>query len=150
MEQLVTNMALIIPVCAWVISQLLKVVFLLARERRMDWGLLVRSGGMPSSHTALVCSLATVVAMEQGFGSAAFAISAIVAAVVMYDAAGVRRSVSRQSVVLDRVVRELRERRPFSELERDLRLFIGHSPFQVIVGAAMGIFIAWFWLILSG
>jgi len=143
-------MALIISVCAWVISQLLKVVFLLARERRMDWGLLVRSGGMPSSHTALVCSLATVVAMEQGFGSAAFAISAIVAAVVMYDAAGVRRSVSRQSVVLDRVVRELRERRPFSELERDLRLFIGHSPFQVIVGAAMGIFIAWFWLILSG
>ena len=143
-------MALIIPVCAWVISQLFKVIFLLMRERRMDWGLLVRSGGMPSSHTALVCSLATVVAMKQGFSSVAFAISAIVAAVVMYDAAGVRRSVSRQSVILDRVVRELRDRRPFSELERDLLLFVGHSPFQVIIGAGLGIFTAWLWLTLGG
>jgi len=88
--------------------------------------------------------------MKQGFSSAAFAISAIVAAVVMYDAAGVRRSVSRQSVILDRVVRELRDRRPFSELERDLRLFVGHSPFQVIIGAGLGIFIAWLWLTLGG
>lgn len=105
---------------------------------------------MPSSHTALVCALATAVAMTQGVSSVAFAITAVLAIVVMYDAAGVRRAVSRQSVVLNRIARELREKRPRDEMERDLREFIGHTPFQVIAGAIIGILIAWVWLIVSG
>ena len=56
MYDIITNKALVIPVSAWVISQLVKVFVVLARERRFDWGVLVRSGGMPSSHTALVCA----------------------------------------------------------------------------------------------
>ena len=104
---------------------------------------------MPSSHTALVCSLAAAVAMIQGFGSVAFGITAILAAVVMYDAAGVRQAVSRQSIILNRIVKELRERRPRDEVERELREFIGHTPFQVIAGAALGIFVAWLWLTIS-
>lgn len=150
MYELITNKALVIPICVWAISQLLKVFIVLARERHLDLWFLVRSGGMPSSHTALVCALATTVAMLQGFGSVAFAITAILAAVVMYDAAGVRRAVGRLSVVLNRIVREIVYKRPRSEVERDLREFVGHTPFQVIAGAALGIFIAWLWVFVGG
>jgi len=66
---------------------------------------------------------------------------------VMYDAAGVRQTVSRQSVVLNRLVKEIFERRPFDEVERDIRELIGHTPFQVIIGSILGIFIAWLWLV---
>jgi len=144
------NKALVIPTGAWVISQVLKVLVVLAREKRLELRFLVGSGGMPSSHTALVCSLATVVGMTQGFGSVVFAVVAILAMVVMYDAAGVRRAVGRQSAILNRIVKELLEKRPRDEVERHLREFIGHTPFQVIAGAVLGIFIAWLWLTISG
>jgi len=147
--EVITNKALVIPVSAWVISQLLKVFVVLAREKRFDWWFLVRSGGMPSSHTALVCALAAAVAMMQGFNSIVFAIAAILAIVVMYDAAGVRQAVGRQSKILNRIVKELREKRPRDEVERDLREFIGHTQFQVIAGAILGILIAWVWLTIS-
>jgi len=104
---------------------------------------------MPSSHTALVCALATAVAMIQGFNSVAFAITAILAMIVMYDAAGVRQAVGRQARILNRLVKELRDKRPRDEVERDLREFIGHTQFQVIAGAVLGILIAWVWLTLS-
>jgi len=139
----------VIPVSAWAIAQLIKVFVVLARERRFDWWFLVRSGGMPSAHTALVCALATAVAMMLGFNSVAFAIAAILAMVVMYDAAGVRQAVGRQSRIINRIVKELREKRPRDEVERDLREFIGHTQFQVIAGAILGILIAWVWLTIS-
>ncbi len=150
MYEIITNKALVIPVGVWVISQLIKVFVVLAREKRFDLWFLLRSGGMPSSHTALVCALAMTVGMMQGFNSVAFAIAAILAAVVMYDAAGVRQAVSRQSVILDRIVKELLAKRPRDEVERDLREFIGHTPFQVIAGASLGIFVAWLWLTIGG
>ena len=146
MYEIITNKALVIPAGVWAVAQLLKVFVVLAREKRLELWFLVRSGGMPSSHTALVCSLAAVMAITQGFDSVAFAITAILAIVVMYDAAGVRQAVSRQSAILNRIVKELREKRPRGEVERDLREFIGHTPFQVIAGAVLGIFIAWLWL----
>jgi acid phosphatase family membrane protein YuiD len=146
---IIANEALVIPVSAWAISQLIKVLVILARGKSFDWWFLVRSGGMPSSHTALVCALAAVVAMTQGFNSIVFAITAILAMVVMYDAAGVRQAVGRQSKILNRIIKELREKRPKGEVERDLREFIGHTQFQVIVGAVVGIIIAWVWLTIS-
>jgi len=104
---------------------------------------------MPSAHTALVSSLATAVAMIQGFDSVAFAITAILAMVVMYDAAGVRQAVGRQARIINRIVKELREKRPKDVVERDLREFIGHTQFQVIAGAVLGIVVAWIWLTIS-
>jgi len=88
--------------------------------------------------------------MMQGLNSVAFAITAILAMVVVYDAAGVRQAVSEQSIILNRIVRELRDRRPRDEMERDLREFIGHTQFQVIAGVALGIFVAWLWLTIGG
>lgn len=141
---------LVISVSAWAVAQLLKMIFGLLREGRLDLGFFVRSGGMPSSHTALVCALATSAAITQGLNSIAFAITAILAMVVMYDAAGVRQAVSRQSVILNRIMRELIDKRPRDEVEHDLRELIGHTPFQVIAGAVLGILTAWLWLAISG
>ncbi len=149
MYDVITNLALVIPISAWAIAQLIKVFVVLARDKRFDWWFLVRSGGMPSAHTALVCALATAVAMMLGLNSVAFAIAAILAMVVMYDAAGVRQAVGRQSRILNRIMKELREKRPRDEVERDLREFIGHTQFQVIAGAILGILIAWVWVTIS-
>ena len=140
------NNILIVPICAWAIAQLLKVLIVLAQRKQMDLRYFITSGGMPSAHSALVSALATSVAIIQGLGSVAFGITAILALLVMYDAAGIRQSVGLQSVVLNRIVQELRSRRPIAELERDLREFIGHTPFQVIAGAALGIIVAWLWI----
>ena len=148
--ELMTNKVLIISGCAWFVAQLLKGLYFLIREKRVDWWYFISSGGMPSSHSAVVCALATAVAMTQGMGSVAFGITVVLAVVVMYDAAGVRQSVDKQSVVLNRIMEELRLKRPIGEVERDLRELIGHTPFQVIVGAVLGILIAWVWLTVSG
>jgi len=147
--EIITNKVLVAPLCAWAVAQLLKVFITLVKDKRLDLRYLVISGGMPSAHSALVSALATSVAIIQGLGSVAFGITAILALVVMYDAAGIRQSVGLQSVVLNRIVQELRSRRPIAELERDLREFIGHTPFQVIAGAALGIIVAWLWIIIT-
>lgn len=139
-----------ISIFAWVVAQVLKVFVILVREKRLDLRYFVTAGGMPSAHSAIVCALATALAMTQGVGSAAFSIAVVLALIVTYDAAGVRQSVSQQSVVLNRIVREFRFRRPIAEVERDLREFIGHTPFQVIVGAVLGVLVAWLWLTISG
>jgi acid phosphatase family membrane protein YuiD len=136
---------LLASICAWALAQLLKVFLALIGRRQIDLHLLVSTGGMPSSHSAMVCALATSVAIVEGLDSVAFAIAAILAMVVMYDAAGVRSWVGKQSVVLNRIVKEIRFRRPLFELERDLREFIGHTPFEVIIGALLGITTAWLW-----
>lgn len=148
--EIITNKALIIPICSWAIAQLLKVLVVLIQQKQLELRYLVGSGGMPSSHSAFVSALATAVALIEGLGSVAFAISVILASVVMYDAAGVRQSVGKQSILLNRIIRELRLRRPMTEVERDLREFIGHTSFQVIVGSLLGIFIAWLWLTIAG
>lgn len=144
--EIITNKVLVTSACSWAVAQLLKVVVTLVREKRLDLHYLLASGGMPSSHSAVVGALVTSVAMLQGLGSVAFGIAAVLALIVMYDSAGVRQSVGQQSIVLIRIVQEFRSRRPIAELERDLREFLGHTPFQVIVGALIGILIAWLWL----
>ena len=147
--EIITNKVLIIPICSWAAAQLLKVLLVLIQKRQLDLRYLVISGGMPSAHSALVSALATSVALVQGVGSVAFGITAILALVVMYDSAGVRQSVGKQSVVLNRIMRELKFRRPITELERDLKEFVGHTSFQVIIGGLLGIFIALLWIAIA-
>jgi len=144
------SVVFLVSICAWTIAQLLKVFIALIRKKRIDLGLFVSSGGMPSAHSAMVSALAASVAIVQGFSSVAFGISAIFALVVMHDSSGVRQWVGKQSIVLNRIVQEIRFRRPVAELERDLREFIGHTQFQVIIGGLLGIFIAWLWFTISG
>lgn len=147
--EVITNEALVIPISAWAIAQLTKTAIALLQGKGLDFRYLVSSGGMPSAHSALVTSLATTVGMTQGFGSTVFGITVILALIVMYDAAGVRQSVSQQSVVLNRIVRELRLRHSITNLEADMRELLGHTPFQVIVGAFSGFALAWLWITIA-
>ncbi len=147
---LITNWVLIIPLCAWVIAQLIKVLVALTQGKGLDLSYFVNSGGMPSAHSAMVSALATAVAMTDGFDSTFFAIAAILALIVMYDAAGVRQSVGRQSVVLNRIILELKRKERLVKIEADLRELMGHTPFEVIAGGALGIALAWLWLFIAG
>jgi acid phosphatase family membrane protein YuiD len=147
---LITNWVLIIPLCAWVLAQLIKLLTALIQGKGIDLSFFVSSGGMPSAHSAMVSALATAVAITDGFGSVFFAISVILASIVMYDAAGVRQSVGQQSVVLNRIILELKRKEPLVKIEADLRELMGHTPFEVIIGAALGITLAWAWLYIAG
>jgi uncharacterized protein len=143
-SDLVDNKILIISACTWGITQILKVLIILIQEKRLAWNYFVTSGGMPSSHSATVCALCTSIAMIEGIGSVYFSIATVLAIIVMYDAAGIRQSVGQQSVLINRIMKTHK-----IEVERDLRELIGHTPIQVIVGAALGILIAWSWIKLS-
>ncbi|HXY74259.1 MAG TPA: divergent PAP2 family protein [Dehalococcoidales bacterium] len=135
------NKVLIISLCAWAISQLAKIFVVLVKQRRLDFQTFV-NGGMPSSHSATVSALAVSVGIASGFNSVEFAIATILALVVMFDAASVRRWVGKQAIVLNRLAKEIKFRRPVTELEHDLREIVGHTPFQVIVGSLLGIIVA--------
>ena len=136
MDALIANDVLGACVIAWLVAQFSKPVLHYAHTRRVNLRYLVTAGGMPSSHSAVVVALATRVGIDTGLSSILFAISAIFAAVVMYDAAGVRRAVSVQARILNRMLAEMIEAQHFNE-ER-LRELIGHSPFEVFVGALLG------------
>jgi uncharacterized protein len=143
------NQTLFISFFAWLLAQFIKLASGYAREGRLDLGYFIRAGGMPSSHTALVTSLATAVGVTQGWDSAYFAIAAVFAAIVMYDAAGVRRAVGRQSMILNRILQELREHRP-KDIQADVRELIGHTPIQVFLGGVLGVSFALIWLFIAG
>ncbi|MBE7045201.1 MAG: divergent PAP2 family protein, partial [Ruminococcaceae bacterium] len=88
----------------WFIAQALKVVFILIKYKRLDFSRFIGSGGMPSSHSSLVTSLATGVGLIEGFDSTLFTISIVLALIVMYDAAGVRRAAGQQAKILNKIV----------------------------------------------
>jgi acid phosphatase family membrane protein YuiD len=134
------NRILVVAVIAWVLAQTLKVLIYLWRDRRLNLRHLVSSGGMPSSHSALVTALATAVATTSGVRSPLFAVAVLFAAVVMYDAAGVRQAVSVQARILNRMLDEIFVEQRFNE--KRLRELIGHSPVEVFVGAALGLGVA--------
>jgi acid phosphatase family membrane protein YuiD len=123
-------------VLAWVVAQFTKPVLHYVHSRRFNVRYFVTAGGMPSSHSAVVVALATRVGFDTGVSSIPFALAAVFAAVVMYDAAGVRRAVSLQARILNRMLTEMLEAQHFNE-ER-LRELIGHTPFEVFVGALLG------------
>ena len=130
------NQVLTACVLAWAIAQLSKPLIYFVHSRRLNLRFLFTAGGMPSTHSAVVVALATRIGLETGLSSVAFALAAVFAAVVMYDAAGVRRAVALQARVLNRLLTEMIEAQQFNE--RRLRELIGHTPFEVFVGALLG------------
>lgn len=132
---------LITSLTAWFAAQLLKVIFTLIKNKRFDFRRFVGSGGMPSSHSSFVTSLATAIGIENGFTSNEFAICVVFAAVVMYDAAGVRRAAGQQARILNQLV-EKWEKSDFSDTDKRLKELLGHTPKEVIAGALLGIAIA--------
>ena len=142
MEQLLSNYPLMSAVLAWFVAQVIKTAIDAYFNKGINWERMTGSGGMPSSHSSTVVSLAIATGISYGVDSTLFAISLIFAIVVMYDATGVRRETGKQAVILNRLLLD----NPFSwtgkEFEKKLKEYVGHSPFQVLMGAILGILIA--------
>ena len=128
---------LLAPLVAWAIAQAAKVILTSVRQRRLNLRVLAETGGMPSSHAAIVMGMTTAVGKYAGVSSAPFAIALIFSFVVMYDAAGLRRAAGRQAAILNRLVEDLVHMRGVQE--QKLRELLGHTPVEVLVGAVFGV-----------
>ncbi|MDF2889662.1 MAG: uncharacterized protein K0R80_29 [Clostridia bacterium] len=138
--ELLSNKVLITCVTAWFIAQLLKIILTFYTSKKIDITRFVGSGGMPSSHTSFVMSLATSIGKIYGWASPLFAMAICFAFVVMYDAAGVRRAAGYQAKVLNMIIDDLAHHKPLAN-ER-LKELLGHTPKEVMAGAILGIVIA--------
>ncbi len=136
-QKIVTNKYLYVPLLLWFCIQVFKVICDLVKTKKFNFKRIMGAGGMPSSHTAVVTSLAMLVGKCEGFDSAMFAVALVFAMVVMYDAAGVRRAAGKQAHLLNKII----ETPGLTGVEVQERLVevLGHTPLQVIVGAIIGI-----------
>ena len=123
---------------AWFVAQVLKVPLYFGVEHKLDWKRLVGSGGMPSSHSAMVVALMLSVGLIDGFDTSAFGICVVLSLIVMYDATGVRRETGTQATVINRILKEvfINGHRISDE---ELKELVGHTPFEVLGGILVGI-----------
>lgn len=137
LQKVVTNKFLYIPLIVWFCIQVYKVIYDLIKTKKFNFKRIVGAGGMPSSHSAVVTTLAAMIGKSQGFDTPIFAMSVIFALVVMYDAAGVRRAAGKQASLLNKII----ETPGLSSVQVQEKLVevLGHTPLQVIVGAVIGI-----------
>jgi len=135
------NKIVIIAFITWVINQILKLIIFYITEKKWDMRRFIGAGGMPSTHSALSVCVAITIGIKEGWDSPLFAFAIVIAFIIMADAAGVRRETGEQAVVLNKIILEF-----FNEIKlKDKRLkeLVGHTPFEVIVGAFIGIIMAW-------
>ncbi len=139
---LLSNYMLVAAIASWFAAQVIKTAIDAYFNRSINWERMTGSGGMPSSHSSFVVSMATAAAIQYGLSSSVFAVSFVLASVVMYDAMGVRRETGKQAVLLNKIL----EDNPFNwkpeEFEMKLKEYVGHTPLQVLMGALLGIVMA--------
>jgi acid phosphatase family membrane protein YuiD len=139
LQQLFTNPIFISAILGWAMAQIAKAIVYTIVHREFRLGRLLGSGGMPSSHSATVCGLLTAVGFEFGPAGFEFAISMILAIIVMNDAMGVRRETGKQSQLLNDMKEWFERMGANIPADVKLREFVGHTPMQVLVGAIIGI-----------
>ena len=127
---------LIVPFVNWFCVQTFKVLWELATTKKFNFKRIIGAGGMPSSHTAIVVSITTMVGRSQGINSVIFAVSLIFSLVVMYDACGVRRQAGKQARILNDIVNT--PGLSTVQVREKLVEALGHTPLQVIIGAIVG------------
>ena len=137
MTDIFQNRILLISIFSCFLAQFIKIFT--GKEKRIDFKRIIISGGMPSSHSSFVTSLAMLVGFDKGFASTEFAITAVFAIIVMYDASGVRRAVGKQAELLNQIVDDFFHGK-FDQHEK-LKELVGHTPKEVLLGALLGIFI---------
>lgn len=140
------NYALAAALTAWFVAQVSKVLLDGLLRQEFSWERLVGSGGMPSAHSASVIALTTALGLRDGMMSTTFAVAAVLAAVVMYDAAGIRQAAGRQAKAINHIIERLRYDHTLDDIS--LKELLGHTPVEVMVGAALGFITAYggFWL----
>lgn len=138
LNEFLSNFPLMNALIAWFGAQFIKFILAVALMRKFDFKKLIASGGMPSSHSATVCALTVSIALTQGISSVAFAVCFILSFIVMYDAVGVRRSAGEQAKLLNELLIELMESNSIT-IDKNLKEILGHTPFEVMIGAIFGI-----------
>lgn len=129
---------------SWFAAQLIKVVLDLVLERKFTPSRFVSSGGMPSSHSALVVSCTTAIGRSVGVASPLFALCVVFSSVVMYDACNVRRSAGDTAKIVNKLLQHV-EKLTAQDVADDLKIIMGHTPLQVAAGAVLGLIIGFVW-----
>lgn len=125
---------------AWFLAQSLKVVLGFIEEKRFNFKWFIGSGGMPSSHAALVMGVTVAVGLNEGFATPIFALALTFAFVTMFDAQGVRRQSGQQAEALNKMLDDIYSQRGIQEAP--LKELFGHTPVEVLAGAILGIVVA--------
>ena len=137
-SEIFSNKVLGISILACFLAQFIKIFT--GKEKFIQLSRIVTSGGMPSSHSSFVTSLATLVGIEKGFNTTDFAISSVFALIIMYDATGVRRAVGKQAAILNQILDDIQHKKHIEQ--KRLKELIGHTPKEVLFGAILGIITA--------
>ena len=141
-SQLLQNRILISTLLSWCIAQSLKVIITYIKTKKVNLDRLTGAGGMPSAHSASVCSLTLAVARTEGVGSPLFAVCVLLASVVMYDAMTVRRAAGQHAKMLNKIADDYERDNNEELIDKDLEEFLGHTPLEVLAGALLGILIS--------
>lgn len=139
LSDLVHNEVLMSAALSWALAQIVKTFIHLFLTKKFVAERLIGSGGMPSCHSAAVCALVTSLVINEGVGSYFVAIAGLLAIVVMYDATGVRRETGNQAKVLNEFIELFQKNGSEISNSEKLKEFVGHTPFQVLIGALLGI-----------
>ena len=140
LAELLQNRVLIAAVAAWLAGQLLKFPLEYILNKRWNWGIMFSSGGLPSSHSALVTAVALSIGFQDGFDTSIFALAVAIGMIVIYDAVGVRRQAGIHAERINEIMKNFIESRRFPE--EDLKEMLGHTPFEVITGMILGVLIS--------
>ena len=139
-EQIINNKIIQTAALSWLVAQIIKIIIDCIKNKTINPTLIVSSGGMPSSHSSFVTSLACATGFTEGFGSTLLAITFVFAMVVMYDASGVRRAAGKQAEVLNIFIANFEKHG--IKIDSKLKELLGHSPVEVFAGAILGIVIS--------
>lgn len=137
---ILSNPVLIAGFTSWVLAQLIKVPWNYLSTGKWDWVLLLRAGSMPSSHSALVASVAHASGLFVGFASPLFALALTLAVIVIYDATGIRRQAGKHAEIINRIVRDAVKGKRTKE--KQLKEVLGHTPLEALAGTLLGIVVA--------
>lgn len=142
-RDLFTNYVLNVAIIAWLSAQVIKTIINYLKSGRFNPERLVGAGGMPSAHSASVCGVTIAIARSVGFASPIFAVAFLLAAIVMYDAMGVRRQAGEHARVINMIVRKNKNYVTYMPKDKSgLKEFLGHTPLEVMGGALLGILIS--------
>ena len=136
LKAMATNPYALTALSCWVTAQMIKVIINLIVQKKFVWERIFGDGGMPSGHSATVTGLATIIGLQEGFGSVAFAIALILCIVVCHDAMGVRQETGKQAMMLNEI-RRIIDSEDLPEIK--LKELVGHTPLQVIAGIILGL-----------
>ena len=134
------NIAVWISLISWLTAQTIKIIIMFIRKKRINLRLILSTGGMPSAHSSMVSGLAISIGIQKGFSSPIFAVAAVLAGIVMFDAQSVRRATGQQAKLLNQIIKELFQEHHFSKTK--LAELLGHTRMEVFFGMLTGIIVA--------